>query len=786
MRIDLSMIQAIANIEDRKAKVYEAAKYYASQGIPVIPIPYGQKHVNSGSIYTNKCSIRATKIEEWFNPIKGRYAGYNVALGCGDYFGKGGIFAVDVDNKYKEKYGKDSWGPEAWAELVHENGSVYGPVQATPSGGMHIIAMWQENLTPSQDKIALGIDTRGGHPGKISSHIMAFPSVVDGVEYEWKSGGEVMAPPQWLHEKMGVAWRKTGTGSRGNEMLNGDDVETYVPMDKVKSILFSIDPNNLSYEEWLRCGQAIHSQHNTKEALDLWDEWSQQGDRYEDGECRVRWRGFKEHGPVRMATLFYIAQNKGTAAQASEEDAGSDEGFLSDVVDEYNDQYALVLSGEKAKIIRKEVDIEHGQTIYSHYMVDAFRTFLQNDIIVVEDGKGEQKKIKKFDIWMASQRRRTFDGMMMRPDKPKVIQLGQHQYLNTWAGFAVKAEEGDWSLLKQHMLDNLCVGNKGHYEWLMDWMADMFQEPADPKGCAVVLGGIEGAGKGTLANAIAHIFGIHGTIISNSDHLTSKFNGMIMDSVFLFADEVIYAGNHDAANRLKAMVTEKSNTREQKFGDQKKVRNFLHIMMATNNDWKVAAGPESRRWFILQVASKPANDVAYFKAIRDQLHNGGYEAMLHELLGRTITSNLRFAPVTAELKKQRTLLQVQSLSESFPSWIAYLVDTGNLGVHDVKADMANEGMGWPEVVGKSKLWEAYAEWVRKFKPKATALATPVFYAKLYEMGFTEGARVRLGNARERTIVVPPFEKMTASAEKIYSLTSTDAQDQTEDAKNDQQ
>jgi hypothetical protein len=718
------------------------------------------------------CSARASKIEEWFDPIKGKYRGYNIALGCGDYYGKGGIFAIDVDNKYQKKYGNEKWGHEAWKALLDEHGEMYGPIQRTPSGGIHVLAMWRTNLTPSQNKIGLGIDTRGGVDGKISSHIMAWPSVVDGIEYEWERGGDIADPPPWVVDAMGVAWTKQMTaaaGGRGNEMVGAEDTELLVPLPRAAELLATINPDDLTYDEWLRCGQAIHSQHSGKDGLDVWDEWSQKGERYVSGECSIRWDKFKENGPIRMGTLFYIAQNAGAASKMTVEDAGSEEGMLVDLIDEYNSRFALVLTGEQAKVIKKEPVPDSIQYQFNLYSIDAFKAFYSNDTVIVQDAKGNPKPVRKFDMWMASTRRRSFDGMLMHPAKDRVVELGDMQYLNTWAGFAVRSVPGDWSLLKEHIMNNLCSGIESHYEWLMDWMADMFQDPANPKGCAVVLGGIEGAGKGTLANAIVKIFGIHGSVISNGDHLTSRFNSMVMDSVFLFADEVIYAGNHEVANRLKAMVSEKTNTKERKFGDMKKADSFLHIMMATNNDWKVAAGPESRRWFVLETTSTVANDREYFGDISRQMNNGGYEAMLHELSTRQVIANLRYAPETAELRKQRTMMQVQSLNDSFPAWMAYIVDSGNLGVHDAEANMSDKGLDWPEKVDKIQLWEAYAEWSKKYKQRATVMSTTLFYPKMLALDFREGPRIRSGNSRIRTFLVPSYNSLCTLVEKVYAI-----------------
>lgn len=774
MKIDLAAVQAIDKIEDREEKVYRAALLYADQKIAIIPIPYGEKHVNSQSLYTSRCSARREKIIEWFNPETGIYKGYNIAIGCGDYYGNGGVFAVDVDTKYLDKYKDQVWGPAAWEALEDQHGEITAPIQRTPSGGTHILMEWEDNLTPSQNRLAPAIDTRGGHPGKISSHIMAWPSVVGGTEYNWEAGGEIPKAPSWITDAMGVAWNrdqaKAGPG-RGNEAVKDEDVERQVSLDQTAELLSSLSPDDLDYAEWVKVGQAIHSQHTGNDGLELWDLWSQQGARYEQGECAVRWRGFKANGPVRMATLFYYVQQYGEPSKVTSEAGGSEDNFVADSVDEYNRKYGLTLVGENAKIIRKERVLGSIQYKYKLYSIDAFRAYCSNDVIVGPDANGKEKAIRKLDIWMSSPRRNTFDGMVMKPDLEPVIKddMGM-RWLNTWAGFAVKSNpDGSWELLKRHIMENLCSNNQEYYDWLMDWMADMIQDPANPKGTAVILGGIEGAGKGTLANALAHLFGVHASVISNAKHLTSQYNDMIMDSVFLFADEVVYAGNHEVGNQLKAMVTEKNQTREQKFGAKEKVESYLHIMMSTNNEWKIAAGPESRRYFVLQVQQGIANDRAYFGAIRDELHNGGYGAMLYELQKRVIIANLRYAPVTQELKNQRNLMQVQSLYDSLPAWLAHILTTEQIGCRGLDEDMESEGSGWPTLIQKAGLWEEYADWSRKYKSKVPILAATVFYPKLVELGFVEGPRKILKSGRVRTLIIPAWEDAVAKAKAVYAI-----------------
>lgn len=777
MKIDLARVDEIDQIQDHNEKIYQAALYYASLGLPVIPLNANEKKANDKALYTGRCSARASKIKQWFDPENGPYRGGNIAIGCGDYHGKGGVFAVDVDTKYDPKYEDSPWGPEAWALITEENGDLEGPVSRTPSGGIHKLTAWQDNLVPSQNRLGYAIDTRGGHAGKISSHIVVWPSTVNGLPYTWEAGGEINEAPQWLVESMGVSWKSKGmgaSGGRGNENMGEADVEQQVSLERVQELLDALNPNDLDYSQWVRVGQAIHSQHQGQDGLATWDQWSARGERYQTGECHERWGGFSAHGPVRMATLMYLVQTCGEPSKVEPDQGGDAEDFAMDWLDDYNRRYAMVLVGEQVKVVRREQAPDSIQVRYRQLAIDAFRTFRSNDVLLIEDAKGIPKPVRKVDLWMASPSRRTFDGMLLHPGKDKVVvdQFG-YQFLNTWAGYAIQPQEGEWGLMKEHILNNLCSGKQEYFEWLMDWMADMFQEPHDPKGCAVILGGKEGAGKGTLANAIAYIFGIHSSIISNSKHMTSNFNDMVVDSVFLFADEVVYAGNNESAQLIKALVTEKKTTREAKFGSKEKVDQFVHLMMATNNDWKVAAGPDSRRWFILEVSSQVANEREYFGAIKLQMEAGGYAAMLHELLQRQVLANLRYAPVTDELRRQRAMMQVQSVYDSLPGWMAYVLDTGYMGVEDLSESDANpmveEGSGWPKLVDKAALWETYADWARKYKPKAPVVSTNVFYPKLKQLGFDDGPRVRNRNTRVRTLSVPPFDVLAGIAREVMAI-----------------
>ena len=85
--------------------------------------------------------------------------------------------------------------------------------------------------------------------------------------------------------------------------------------------------------------------------------------------------------------------------------------------------------------------------------------------------------------------------------------------------------------------------------------------------------------------------------ISNAKHLTGNFNGHLRDTVLLFADEAFFAGDRAHVGVLKALITEPTLTIEAKYANAVQMPNFVHLMMASNEEWVIPAGPEARRFF---------------------------------------------------------------------------------------------------------------------------------------------------------------------------------------------
>lgn len=260
------------------------------------------------------------------------------------------------------------------------------------------------------------------------------------------------------------------------------------------------------------------------------------------------------------------------------------------------------------------------------------------------------KPIALGNWWFKHKQRRTYSTVKFAP----AMELSPDVY-NLWRGFGCEALPGDCSLYLEHCRDNICNGNIENFEFLMNWMARLVQKPSEPGTTAVVMRGPQGIGKGVFINILGSLFGRHFQPVSDPKRVTGAFNAHLRDCVLLFADEAFHtATRNTSSGALKALITEERVAYEVKGKEVAQGRNFIHLVMASNEDWIVPADMDDRRFFVLDVSDNRKKDFGYFGAIKKQMEAGGLEALLHLLLTRDISDfNYREAPQTEALRDQK-------------------------------------------------------------------------------------------------------------------------------------
>jgi len=354
---------------------------------------------------------------------------------------------------------------------------------------------------------------------------------------------------------------------------------------------------------------------------------------------------------------------------------------------EMNRDNCVVLDGGKVMVLRFEkTEHEAGGERYV-YFVPTFLTFAALHDLYLNRGLwvGDEKKVSWMSLgswWLQHPERRQYRALIFRPgDDRRDID----NCLNLWTGWGVTPKRGDWSKLRNHMREVLAAGNRKVDEYNYNWLAWSVQNPGQQAAAALVFIGDPGTGKGTLGNAMCRIFGQHSLHISSAEDLTGKFNDHLRQCCFLFGDECYAPQDRRAEGQIKRVITESTLFIEPKGRGKFRVPNMLHVMLASNHDWVVPAGPHERRYMVENVAETHRQDAKWFDPIYEQMQNGGYEAMLFDLLNHRLGDwHPRRIVRTAALAEQ----QEESLS-ALDAWWLELLHTGVLaGADDLSPDRA--------------------------------------------------------------------------------------------------
>jgi hypothetical protein len=125
-----------------------------------------------------------------------------------------------------------------------------------------------------------------------------------------------------------------------------------------------------------------------------------------------------------------------------------------------NEQYALIIVGDKIAILQTEPDLSEPDSIerdsFKLLQLSAFNQWHENQFVTRGD-----KNLPLAKFWLKHPQRRQYKGMVFAPTR-KVT-----GHFNLWRGFAVKSKPGDCSKFLAHIKDNVCQGSDELYRWVI-------------------------------------------------------------------------------------------------------------------------------------------------------------------------------------------------------------------------------------------------------------------------------------------------------------------------------
>ena len=350
-------------------------------------------------------------------------------------------------------------------------------------------------------------------------------------------------------------------------------------------------------------------------------------------------------------------------------------------LDEMNAKHAVIRNYQgKCLVLTEQPDPEDPErTKHTYQSFADFKNAYGNRFIEVEG-----KAVKLGQWWLTHPKRREYETVCFIPGKETP------GHFNLWQGFAYEPKAGKIDYLIEHIYETLSADDHVVGQYIENWIASMYQRPWENAGAAIVLFGKQGTGKSFFVNAIGKPLGEHYMQITQTSHLTGKFNSHLERTLFLFSDEAVYAGDPKNESPLKALITESKLAIERKGIDVRQQTNYLHIMMATNKRHAVPVGAHDRRFLITEVSDRNQNNRALFNAMAKRLNNGGYEALLQHFLTKDIA---HFEPGNipkTDLWRENVIL---SMSNREAWWHAKLVS----------GDITTPGSGWPEMISSDEL-----------------------------------------------------------------------------------
>ncbi len=417
-------------------------------------------------------------------------------------------------------------------------------------------------------------------------------------------------------------------------------------------------------------------------------------------------------------------------------------------IDEMNEKHVLVMINGQARVFtwqQDPTDAANPNALRPTFSPPSqMSQYYANRFVRIEYETANGTQIREeplFKVWMRSSSRPTAVDTILDPDAGRF----SGEALNLWRGFDVNPQEGEWALIREHIVDVICAGNSEHAEYLLNWVAWKLQNPTKMPEVAVCLIGRKGGGKGTFVSLLMKIFGHHSLQISERAQLVGKFNAHFLNCLLLNADEALWPGKEQDDGPLKRIITEPTLAVEQKGIDVYRAPNLLALVLTGNSEWMVPASEDERRYFVVRVSDSHLQDHAYFKALREEINKGGAEAFLHAMLNRPLG---QWHP--REGVPETEALQSQKMESADPRvlWLGGILNEGRLpeSVRDESGLARNIVHKLYPNLARSQLLFKQA---RASDPRLRYLTEPAFYKFLTQYGVETAEDVRTKEGRFR-------------------------------------
>lgn len=131
----------------------------------------------------------------------------------------------------------------------------------------------------------------------------------------------------------------------------------------------------------------------------------------------------------------------------------------------------------------------------------------------------------------------------------------------------------------------------------LQYIAHMFQRPAERPSWSIMLLSSHGTGKGFLVEKILHPLLHHTSVVSTYGKLTGQFSTLLEDNLLVLLDDCTTRSEAQQTT-LKSLLTEERTYIERKQKQGGMVNTYTRFILASNELKPLDLEPGDRRWFV--------------------------------------------------------------------------------------------------------------------------------------------------------------------------------------------
>jgi hypothetical protein len=422
----------------------------------------------------------------------------------------------------------------------------------------------------------------------------------------------------------------------------------------------------------------------------------------------------------------------------------------------FNPRFALAFVGKDRYVFDKTKPL--------HFMGRASLASAWQAIRVDIGSRGKPVYVSLVTVWLAAIGADRYESFVFRPNEG---QPGGRVW-NVAENF-ITPKEGPTPSFDQAMGLLLDADR----QWFLDWLADLVQNPCHLIGTAVCLTGPSRAGKSIIGNYIGRMLGRMYCLIESTVSVGHTFNAEERDALMIHYDEAEAGDTKRVLGVLKSKITAQTRSIEAKGVDKVFVNNVVRALFTSEHDpVPLMDGGMRARFAILVVAAKLVGERPFWNGFVAEMNGDGPARLLHRLLNRTITHDLRIAPTTTAARSnakahlpplQRWLVE-STEEDRFLAGIPrkFHGSTGEDLIED-------KSVAWPEQTHIGAIYDALVDWWKDRRLRDEVPSREALAKMLRSLGCVYQGRLRIEGSRQGMWSILPPDQMAAAIKALWKI-----------------